>query len=352
MKTIKDFEFKNKKVLLRCDFNVPFAENGEINNDFRIRQTVPTIKFLLKKGAKLILMSHLAEDKSLDPVWERVKKYVSGDMKFLDNLRLNKGEEQNSDEFAKQLALLGDIYINDAFGVCHRNHASVVAITKYLPSGAGLLLKKELKVLSKVLHNPDRPMVAVIGGAKISSKTAVIKQFLNKADHILMGGRIANSLLAAKGIALNGLTKEEEEEIKKIDITSSKIHFPIDAVTSEGLMAIGKVKRGDLIFDIGDDTVSIFSDIIKTAKTIIWAGPLGFFEKKPYDKGTKEIAKAVCKNKSAFKVAGGGETTAAIAEFNLEDSFDHLSTGGGAMLAFLGGEKLPGLRALNYYGKD
>ncbi|KPJ55285.1 hypothetical protein AMJ47_00185 [Parcubacteria bacterium DG_72] len=352
MKTIRDFDVKNKRVLVRCDFNVPFSENGEIDNDFRIKGTIPTIKYLVEKGADVILMSHLEDGKSLDPVWKRVREYVPGNIKFLDNLRSNKGEKENSDEFAKNLASKADIYINDAFGVCHRAHASVVAITKYLPSGAGLLLEKELLVLSKVLKNPDRPLIAIIGGAKVSSKAAAIKQFLNKADHILIGGKIANSLLVAKGMALDGLEEEEKKQIEKINITSSKMHFPVDAVTAKGLTAIGKVEKGDLIFDIGKDTISIYSDIIKTAKTIVWAGPLGFFEKKPYDKGTRKIAKAICKNKKAFKVAGGGDTIAAIAEFNLEHSFGHLSTGGGAMLAFLGGEKLPGLCALNYYGKD
>jgi phosphoglycerate kinase len=315
MKTINDFDVKNKRVLVRCDFNVPFDEKGNIENDFRIRQTIPTIKYLIKKGAEIVLMSHLAGDRGLDPVWERVKKYVSGDMKFLDNLRLNKGEEENSDEFAKELAQNGDIYVNDAFGVCHRNHASVVAITKYLPSAAGLLLEKELKVLSKIMENPDRPMVAVIGGVKLESKAKVVDRFLQTADKILIGGKIAS----------------------EVKINSEKIVLAKDNVDG---------------FDVGPETVEEFRKIIKTAKTIVWAGPLGFFEKKPYNEGTKKIAEEICKNKKAFKVAGGGETIAAIAELSLEKGFDHLSTGGGAMLAFLGGEELPGLKALNYYGRD
>lgn len=352
MKTLKDFNFKNKKVLLRCDFNISFNEKGEIDNDFRIRQTIPTIKYLIEKGAKVILMSHIAGNRSLDLVWKRVSEYVSGPIVFLDNLRLNEGEEKNDDEFAKKLASLADIYINDAFGVCHRKHASVSAITKYLPSVPGLLLEKELKILSGILNNPKKPMVAVIGGAKISSKSAVIKEFLDKADHLLIGGKIANSILAAKGMALDGFTKEEKEKIEKIDLSSAKIHLPIDAVTLKGTMAVGKVEKNDHIFDIGADTIAIFSRVIKEAKTIVWAGPLGFFEKKPYDKGTRETAKAICGNKEAFRVVGGGETVTAIFTFNMEKCFNHISTGGGAMLAFLGGEKLPGLEALNYYGED
>jgi 3-phosphoglycerate kinase len=350
MKTINDFEVKNKRVLVRCDFNVPFDEKGNIENDFRIRQTLPTIEYLIKKGAKVVLMSHLADDKSLDPVWERVRKYVSGDIKFLDNLRLNKGEEKNSEQFARELALNADIYVNDAFGVCHREHASVVAITKFLPSAAGLLLEKEIKVLSGILDNPARPMVAVIGGAKISSKSVVIQRFLDTADHILIGGKIANFLLAVQGIAQDGFTPEEKKKMGDINLASNKIHLPIDAVTAKGLMAVGKVEKNDFIFDIGRDTISVFSNIIKEAGTIIWAGPLGFFEKKPYGKGTRRVAEAICKNKKAFKLAGGGETIAAIADFKLEKGFNHISTGGGAMLAFLAGEELPGLKALGYYG--
>lgn len=315
MKTIRDFNFENKRVLLRCDFNVSLNKEGKIKNDFKIKQTIPTIDYLLKQGAKVILMSHLSGNKSLDSVWERVKKYISGDIKFLDNLRFNKGEEINDENFAEELASLGDIYINDAFGVCHRNHASVVAITKFLPSGIGFLLEKEIKTLSKVLDNPDRPEVVIIGGAKAESKAKVVDRFLKTADKILIGGKIANN----------------------IKIKSEKIILPKDNIKS---------------FDIGPETIKEFKKVIKTAKTIIWAGPLGLFERKPYDKGTKEIAKAICQNKQALKVVGGGETAAAVLKLNLEDKFDHVSTGGGAMLAFLGGEELPGLKALNYYGKD
>jgi 3-phosphoglycerate kinase len=315
MKTLRDLDIKNKRVLVRCDFNVPFSENGEIDDDFRIKKTIPTIKYLIEKEADVVLMSHLEGGKSLDPVWKRVREYIPGNIKFLDNLRLNKGEKENSDEFAKGLALMADIYINDAFGVCHRNHASIVAITKYLPSGAGLLLEKELLVLSKVLSNPKRPLIAIIGGVKVESKAKVVKRFLKTADKILLNQKMA----------------------EKIKIKSEKIIPARDNIQG---------------FDIGPEAIKEFKEIIKTARTIVWAGPLGFFEKKPYDKGTKKIAKAICKNKKAFKVAGGGDTTAAIMEFKLEHSFDHLSTGGGAMLAFLAGERLPGLSALNYYGKD
>jgi len=353
MKTIKDFDIKDKKVLIRCDFNVPII-NGKIGSEFRIKQALPTLEYAQKQGAKLILMSHLGDNKEdLSPVWSIVKKYIGDkNIVFLENLRINKGEEANDDEFAKQLASLGDIYINDAFGVCHRNHASVSAITKFLPSGAGLLLEKEIKILSQILENPARPLIAIIGGAKVSSKTKVINKFLKIADHLLFGGKIANAILAAKGITLNGLTEDDKKEIENINITSTKIHLPIDAVVSRKSMALGKVKKDDVILDIGQETITMFSEIIREAKTIIWSGPLGLFEQKPFEKGTKEIAKSICKNNQAFKVAGGGDTTNAIEKFKLEEKFDHLSTGGGAMLAFLGGEELPGLKALGYYGEN
>lgn len=353
MKTIREFDIKNKKLLIRCDFNVPLI-NGRVESDFRIKQAIPTLKYAQDNGAKLVLMSHLGENgKSLAPVWDIVKKYINPkDVVFLENLRLSRGEEENSDEFAKELASMGDIYINDAFGVCHRNHASVSAITKFLPSGAGLLLEKEIKVLSHVLENPSRPLVAIIGGAKISSKTKVINKFLKIADHILFGGKIANAILAAKGFTLNGLTPEDKKEIENIDITSTKIHLPVDAVVSKKSMALGNVKKDDVILDIGRETIIMFSEIIAEAETIVWAGPLGLFEQKPFDEGTKKIAKAICRNKKALKIAGGGDTAFAIEKINLQEKFDHLSTGGGAMLAFLGGEELPGLRALNYYAKD
>lgn len=315
MKILKDFDVKNKRVLVRCDFNIPLDEEENITDDFRIKQTIPTIEYLLKNGAKAILMSHLAGDRHLDVIWERVKKYLKTDTKevvFLDNLRLDKREKENNNEFAKELAKLGDIYINDAFGVCHRNHTSVVGVPKYLPSGAGFLLEKEIKILSKVLKNPEHPLVAIIGGVKIESKAKVIERFLEKADYVLIGGRIAYNL----------------------NLTSSKLHLPVDHKDN---------------FDIGPKTIEMFSEIIKKAKMIVWAGPLGKFEDSAYEQGTKQIAEEISKNDKAFKIAGGGDTIFALTKLGLRDKFDHISTGGGAMLQFLSGEELPGLKALGYY---
>ena len=313
MKVVRDFDVKNKKVLVRCDFNVPLNDKGEIEDDFRIRQALPTIKYLIEKGAKVILMSHLANNKSLAPVRKRLSEYLSGEeFTLLENLRRDKREEENDAEFAEELAELGNIYINDAFSVCHRTHASIVGLPKYLPSGAGFLLEKEVMVLSGILTGAERPLVVIIGGVKIESKGKVINQFLKKADYLLLGGKIADA----------------------VSINSQNLYLPKD-------------KNSD--FDIGPKTIKMFSEIIQKAKTVFWAGPLGWFEKKEFETGTKEIAKAITENKRAFKVAGGGDTIFALLKFGLRDKFDHISTGGGAMLKFLSGEKLPGLEALNYY---
>ncbi len=316
MKTLKEVGIKNKRVFVRCDFNVPVDEKGNIADDFRIIQTLPTLKYLQKNKCKLVLVSHFADGQSLEPVWKRVKKLIGDkEITFLENLRFNKGEEENSDQYAKELASLADVYINDAFGVCHRVHASVVGIPKYLPSAAGFLLEKEVSVLSKIMENPDRPFVAIIGGVKFESKAKVIDSFLKVADYLLVGGKIGLS-----------------EEVRKLN--SSKLVLPIDDVDT---------------FDIGSESIKIFVEKIKIAKTIIWAGPIGLFEKEPYNIGTKMIGKAIVKNKKAFKVAGGGDTVSAINKFKLQKKFNHLSTGGGAMLEFIAGETLPGLKSLEYY---
>ena len=342
MKTLKDFNFKNKRVLIRCDFNLPLNKKGQIEDDFRMGQTIPTIEYLIEKQAKLILMSHLGNPKArvveslrLTPIQdkltehldfsvtkaldcigreieEQIQEMMPGEILLLENLRFHKEEEEGDFSFAKELAKLADIYINDAFGACHRAHASIIGVPKYLPSAAGLLLEKEIKILSKVFENPLRPLVAIIGGKKIESKSRAIERFLEKADYLLVGGKIADV----------------------ISIKSDKLCLPIDKTTS---------------LDIGPETIKMFSGIIKKAKTILWSGPLGYFEDPKYERGTKEIAQEIVKNKKAFKIAGGGDTVFALSKFGLREKFNHISTGGGAMLAFLGGEELPGLKALNYY---
>ena len=345
MKTIKDFDLKNKKVLVRCDFNVPLDEKGDIETDFRISNSLETIRYLIKKGAKIILMSHLGSPKGkilselrLDVIKERldfllnikikktkkcigkkakeeIDKMNRGEVLLLENLRFEKGEEENNLKFAKELSSLGQTYINDAFGACHRKHASVYLLPRFLPSGAGFLLKKEVETLSSLLENSKKPLVAIVGGAKIESKAKVIDNFLNIADFVLIGGKIAFV-----------------EKLKNGSFSN---------------LILAKDNNGGK--DIGDDSIKEFSKIIKKAKTIVWAGPVGIFEDKRYEKGTKSLAREIVKNKKAFKVAGGGDTISAILKFGLEKGFDHLSTGGGAMLSFLGREELPGLKALNYY---
>ena len=386
MKTIKDTNLENKKVLVRCDFNVPLDEEENITDDFRIQQSLPTIKYLIEKKAKVILMSHLGKpggkvvenlrltpvkdrienylkisiDKADDCIGEEVKKKIEkmkeGDVLLLENLRFHSGEESNDLEFARQLADLGDIYVNDAFGTCHRKHASIVGIPKFLPSFAGLLLKKELDAFSKVVLNPSRPLVVIIGGAKIESKIKVIKYFLKNSDHLLIGGKIANSILIVKGVLLGRPWPDEEvvKEIKKFDLTSPNLHLPVDVLASPTetgkygtrVSAPGRVRKDELLLDIGPETIKMFSKIISSASTIIWAGPMGFFENPLFEKGTREIAEAIIKNQKAFKVAGGGDTISALRKFHLEEWFNHISTGGGAMLGFLAGEELPGISAL------
>lgn len=381
MRFLKDFDFNNKRVLVRCDFNVPI-ENGQILNDFRIKQTLPTIKYLIDNKAKVVLISHLGEaDKklSLAPVAKRLSELLNMEVKMtpdcigepvkrtvdslkeseivlLENLRFHKEESENDEMFSKQLAELGDIYINDAFGVCHRAHASVVGIPKLLPSGAGLLLEKEIEVLSRVLDNPTRPLAVVIGGVKIESKLGIIKEFMKKADNVLIGGKIAETILTVKGICIGREMpgKEISDEVLKIEITSPKIHLPVDAVISANMegdiyvkeSSLGKARRDELMLDIGPETINIFSSVISEAKTVIWAGPMGMFENEKFENGTKKIGEAIGKNSGAFKVAGGGDTVSAIEKFGLFDKFDHVSSGGGAMLSFLGKEKLPGVEAL------
>jgi len=343
MKKIKDFKVSQKRVLVRCDFNVPTDPKGNILDDFRIRKTIPTIEYLVKKRAKVILMSHfdrprgkVIESLRLNKVQEKLMEYLDlsimkapdcigreieeftkkemmeGEILLLENLRFHKGEENKSMNFAKKLARLGDIYINDAFATCHRNHASIVLLAKILPSGAGLLLEKEINSLNKIIKNPKRPLVAIFGGDDPDFKA--INRISKKADWILIGGLIPK-FIQEKGIKLNHQKKTilpKTKEIKK---------------------------------DIDQKTLKIFKEKILKAKTIFWSGPLGRTEEKKFQKGTREITKAIVKSK-AFSVVGGGETIDFIRDLGLEEKFDHLSTGGSAMLAFLAGEKLPGIEAL------
>lgn len=380
MKNLKDVEVKGKRVLARCDFNVPLGEKGDIKDDFRITQTLPTIEYLARAGAKVVLMSHLGkpdgkfnESLSLRPLARRIEESLAepvrmidieedtrslkeGEIVMLENLRFHKGEKDNDPDFARRLSKLADLYVNDAFGVCHRKHASVSEITSYLPGVAGLLLEKEIRVLSRVIRKPERPLVAIIGGAKISSKSMVIKKFLAESDHLLLGGKVANTLLAARGLLRGIEVKEDVQEIiEGFELTSQKVHYPVDAVaakdnkgTNSRILSLASMEEGETVYDIGPDTINLFADIIREAKTVIWAGPLGMVENPLFEKGTKKIGEEIINNKEALKVAGGGDTNFALLKFGFRDKFDHVSTGGGAMLSFLAGEDLPGLLALEY----
>lgn len=357
MKTLKDFDLKEKKVLVRCDLNVPIDEKGSVSAGLRIKAVLPTIEYLLEKRAKIILMSHLGRPEgkfvkklSLKPIALRLEKLLKekigqsqnskpvkvkflddffqeknekefgkmkkGDIFLLENLRFYKEEKENNQKFAEFLSKMGDIFINDAFSVCHRAHASVVGITKHLPSGAGFLLEKEIKNLSRVMKNPERPLIIIIGGKKVEDKAKVVEIFSEIADYLLTGTLVSQEI------------KKGKLKIKYPE----KIFFGADA---EGT------------FDMEENSVNFFKEKIKKAKTIFWAGPLGKVEEKRWQKGTKEIARAIIESR-AFSVIGGGETIEFIEKIKLTEKFNHVSTGGGAMLKFLADEKMPGLEALKY----
>jgi 3-phosphoglycerate kinase len=353
MKTLKDFSaqggpasgWENKKVLVRCDFNVPLSETGEILDDFRIIQALPTIKFLIKQNARIVLISHLGEAngkiveklkldnvakklsellgllvlKTDDCVGEDVEKQIenlkNSEVMLLENLRFHKEEEENNLEFARQLSLLCDIYVNEAFSVCHREHASLVGITEFLPSCVGFLFEKEIVNLDKVLKNPKKPMTVIIGGKKIETKSKFINKISEIADYVLVGDLIKKEIID-----------------KNIQLTyPEKIFSAVDHLEDPS---------------IEKDTIKMFKDKILKSKTIIWNGPLSKTEDKEYAKGTLDIAKAIVESK-AFSVIGGGETVEFIKTHGMMDQFSHVSTGGGAMISYLSGEKLPGITALN-----
>ncbi len=390
MKSLKDFNFKEKKVFLRCDFNVPIEKN-RVSDDFKIQKTLETIKYLKKAGAKIILATHLGRPQeikskqkrlnqySLKPIKEKLEELLKEKIKFpgevlgrrvrkeienlrkgeillLENLRFEKGEEENDENFAKSLAELADCYVSEAFGVSHRNHASIVSLPPLLPHFAGFDLEKEIDVLSQISQKPKRPLCVIIGGVKIDSKIKVINKFLQFADHILFGGRVANTILTVKGICIGRPWPAENVRkiIDKINLTDPKVHLPVDVLASpdeSGEIYIrdtgpGNVRKEEKLLDIGRETILEFSEIIRNSNTIFWSGPLGYFENKKFARGTEEIAKAIGKKGKALRVVGGGDTISALRNFNLLEYFSFVSTGGSAMLEFLAGEKLPGIEAL------
>lgn len=385
MKSIREAEdLKGKRVLVRVDFNVPLGDDGIVdeNEAWRITASLPTIKYLLENEAKVILMSHLGrpegqvvEDMRLGPVQDRLSEMLelsviktsdcvgvaaeeavaemqNGEIVLLENLRFHPEEEKNDAGFAAQLAKLGDIYVNEAFSASHRAHASVEAITKLLPSYAGLGLEKEISTLSAVIDNPKRPATIIMGGLKAETKLPVINFLLDKLDNILVGGVIANFLLEANGIDIGKSVKDDLDvsEVKKIDINNPKIHIPNDVVTDNPKkreVGIGSEEVGDFrILDIGEKTLEEYKKIIKESGVVIWNGTVGLFEDEAYARGTREIAQAMAESQ-AETIIGGGDTILALTNFGYIDQMDHISTGGGAMLEFLSGEKLPGIEALD-----
>lgn len=384
MNFLRQAEIFGKKVLVRADFNVSLDEEGKVIDDFRLRATIPTIRHLLGKNCRIILAAHFGrprngenEEFSLKPVAEKLaellKKEVKlakdcvgpetkketdflkeGEILLLENLRFYPEEETNDENFAKNLASLAEIYINDAFGVSHRAHASVEAITKFLPSYAGLLLEKEILNLERAKNNPEHPLVVIFGGSKISTKLKVIANFLEKADKILLGGALANTLLYAKGLTVGRSLIEKDilPELEKI-LASPRIHLPIDAVVCinpEGrggyqIGPIGQTSDNEMILDIGPKTEKDFADVVAGARMVVWNGPMGLFEKEAFSHGTKALGEAISQSQ-AFSVVGGGETVAFLEKLGLINKFNFVSTGGGAMMEFLAGEKLPGLLAL------
>ncbi len=381
----------NKKVIVRVDYNVPLDKKLAVTDDSRILATLETIKYLLSAGCKVILMSHLGRPNGesnnklkLDPVARKledllqkkviklddcigqdVKKFISdsnnGELILLENLRFYKEEEENDEYFAKELASLADIYINDAFGAAHRAHASTVGITSFVPSYIGFLMEKEIKTLDKLIKNPDRPFVSVIGGAKVRDKITILEKLVDISDILLIGGGMAYTFLAALGyeVGRSILEKEYIENVKKIlGIAKKKnkeIVIPVDSLVADEFaedaiaynVPVDKIPPKMMGMDIGEKTIRIFQKKIENAKTLFWNGPLGVFEMRKFSKGTNKIAaKIATLEERCFTVIGGGDSIAAINKIGLAGNISHISTGGGASMEYLSGEKLPGIEAI------
>ena len=352
-------ELNEKKVLLRVDFNVP-VENGKISETYRVTAVKETINYLASRGAIVAILSHIMEINNFEPIFSQIKEKLAREIKFipdclgsvvndnlsqaaasdvflLENVRKYETEEKNDEEFAEKLTEPFDIYVNDAFAVSHRSHASVSAITKFLPSYGGLLLMKEIENLTKAIEIPSEGKTVILGGAKIETKFPVIKNFLDKAENILIGGAVANVFFKARGVDIKkSLTDDNFLEDAKTLLKEKKLVIPDDYVISN-----------DMILDIGQKTIDKFIKTISESKMVIWNGPLGKAEISEFSRGSERIAKAIA-DSDAFSIVGGGDTIAFIEKMGLIDKFSYISTGGGAMLEFLAGKLLPGLEALNY----
>lgn len=388
LRTIRTHTPRGKRVLYRTDYNVPLgrgASGWRVANDLRLRKTLPTLRRLLASRNRVIILTHLGRPEgkpeakySLAPVAQRlqrllgkpvafvpdcvgptvtdaVEQMVPGSILLLENLRFHPGEKKNDTRFARQLAKLGDLYVNDAFGNAHRADASVSAITRHLPSFAGLLLDEEVRTLAKLLAKPARPFVAIVGGGKIEDKLGTIRRLLPRVDALLLGGALANTVLLAKGIQVgrSRIDRAGLAHLRSLDLTDTRIHLPVDVVVSHTKtvfrrverVAVGGVPPRAYIYDIGPDTAALFASVIARARTVLWAGPLGCFEEPQFLRGTAQVARAVARSR-AWSVVGGGDTVSAIAQTGTLNHISFVSTGGGAMLEFLAGKSLPALRPL------
>ncbi len=388
-KTVKDIEVAGKKVLVRVDFNVPLNDKKEVTDDKRIVAALPTIEYLVNQNAKVILCSHLGRPKgefkpefSLQPVALRLEKLIGkkvtfaadvigesaqaavngmqdGDIVLLENVRFHKEETANDPEFSKKLASFADIFVNDAFGTAHRAHASTVGVASYIPAVAGFLIGKELDVLGGALESPIRPFVAILGGAKVSDKIGVIDNLIKKVDAIIIGGGMAYTFLKAQGMEVGASLVDNErlelalDLIKKAKAKGVDMMLPVDSIVADKFDVNAKtdvvpsehMPEGWLGLDIGPTTKMLYTDKIRTAKTIIWNGPMGVFEMAPFAEGTKAIAKAMA-DSEAVTIIGGGDSAAAVKQLGFADAMTHISTGGGASLEYLEGIELPGIVAL------
>lgn len=386
-RSITSADVRGKRVLCRVDFNVPL-DGTEITDDTRIESALPTINWLRENGAKVILCSHLGRPKGqvseslrLTPVAKRLQELIGqpvtmvseivgdvpktaiatmkdGDVLLLENLRFDSREETNDPSMSQELADLADIYVNDAFGAAHRAHASTAGVAEYLPAYLGLLMAKEVESLSKLLNNPDRPFAAIIGGAKVSDKISVLQNLVDKVDHLLIGGGMANTFLLAQGVQVGKSLVEEDKLDLALEIISAAedagvtLHLPVDVVVAEDIhsydgteVSIESIRKDMAIFDIGPETARAYSRVILDMKTVLWNGPLGVTENHAFERGTKAVAEAVAASK-AFSVVGGGDSVAAIVKLGYANKIDHISTGGGASLEFLEGKELPGIAAI------
>ncbi|MEG0496050.1 MAG: phosphoglycerate kinase, partial [Eubacterium sp.] len=384
-------DLKNKKVIMRADFNVPLNDKGEITDDTRIQAALPTIKYILDQGASLILMSHLGRPKnepdprySLLPVAKKLSEVLgtavifnddgevigqvtkdaaaglkTGQILLLQNTRFRPEEKKNDLEFAKELASLGDVFVDDAFGSCHRAHASTAGIAQYLPAISGFLIQKELDFIGKALEAPERPFIAILGGAKVSDKIGVINHLLEKVDALIIGGGMMYTFLKAKGYEIGTSLLEEDkielakELIEKAEKSGVKLLLPVDVVIAPEFkadspattVAIDVMPSDQMGLDIGEKTQALFTDVIKSAKTVIWNGPMGVFEFPAFAKGTIAVAKAMAES-DAITIIGGGDSAAAVKQLGFEAGMSHISTGGGASLEFMEGKVLPGIDVL------